>query len=130
MKSIKRFAACCLCAGGLAAAGVQAHHSIVAEFDTGAEVSFRGTVTDVEWFNPHIWVNMDVAAEDGSVQHWTCQMGAPNRLLRRGWRKEHLPPGTVVDVTGSPARDGSHTCTARRVSMEDGRLVFAGTYED
>lgn len=102
------------------------HHSITAEFDTSQEISFAGTVTDVEWTNPHIWVYFDVASSQGEVEKWQCEMGAPNRLIRQGWRKEDLPIGTLVQVSGDPARDGSATCNARRVTLPDGRLVFQG----
>lgn len=103
-----------------------AHHSIVGEFDVGAEVAVSGKVTEVEWYNPHIWIQFEAVDEDGSTADWQCEMGGPNRLLRRGWRKEDLPLGTVVHVVGNPARDGSNTCNARRVTLDDGRLMFAG----
>ncbi len=103
-----------------------AHHSIVAEFDIATEFELRGAVTKVEWFNPHIWIGLDVTAEDGSVQAWQCEMGAsPNRLIRQGWKKDDLPLGTVIRATARPARDGSNTCSARSLTLDDGTVVFA-----
>lgn len=102
------------------------HHSITAEFDTSQQISFTGTVREVEWTNPHIWVYFDVLSSEGEVEKWQCEMGAPNRLIRLGWRKDDLPVGSTVEVSGDPARDGTNTCNARRVTLPDGRLVFQG----
>ena len=101
-----------------------AHHSIVGEFDTSASVELRGALTELEWFNPHIWIYLDVIKEDGSVEKWQCEMGAPNRLLRAGWKKEDLPIGTVIRTVGNPARDGSNTCSTRALTLDDGTPVF------
>ncbi len=99
------------------------HHSFVGEFDTSVEFELLGTVIDVEWFNPHVWIYLDGGKTvDGSVvttERWQCEMGSPNMLLRAGWRKEDLPLGTVIRVTGNPARDGSNTCNARFVTLDN-----------
>jgi len=110
-------------AGFLATTSAFPHHSFVGEFDTSQEFELLGTVTKVEWFNPHVWIYLDGGKTvDGNVaakKAWQCEMGSPNMLLRAGWRKENLPEGTVIRVTGNPARDGSNTCNARFVTMDD-----------
>lgn len=104
---------------------IQAHHSIVGEFDTAVEFQLKGTITDLEWFNPHIWFYMDVTNDAGEIEKWQCEMGSPNQLIRLGWAKEDLPIGTVIIANANPARDGSHTCTTRSVTSEDGTPVFS-----
>ena len=106
-------------------APLQAHHSLVGEFDTSVSFELTGSITDVEWTNPHIWLYMDVTAQDGSVAKWQCEMGSPNQLIRLGWRKEDLPPGTVIVAQANPARDGSNTCSTRSIALEDGTPVFS-----
>ncbi|MDC0598376.1 DUF6152 family protein [Gammaproteobacteria bacterium] len=119
------FAAISLLITGLAIMlPAQAHHSIVGEFDTSQEFEIRGAVTKMEWYNPHIWITMDVTAEDGSVAEWECEMGSPNQLIRAGWKKDDLPIGTVIRAQGNPARDGSNTCSTRNVTLDDGTPVF------
>ena len=106
-------------------APVQAHHSLVGEFDTSISFELTGTITDVEWTNPHIWLYMDVTAENGEVAQWQCEMGSPNQLIRLGWRKQDLPAGTVIIAQANPARDGSNTCSTRVITLEDGTPVFS-----
>ncbi len=106
-------------------APVQAHHSLVGEFDTSISFELTGTITDVEWTNPHIWLYMDVTDENGEVAPWQCEMGSPNQLIRLGWRKQDLPPGTVIIAQANPARDGSNTCSTRVITLEDGTPVFS-----
>ena len=104
---------------------VQAHHSLVGEFDTSVNFELRGKITEVEWTNPHIWLYMDVMADDGSVTKWECEMGSPNQLIRQGWAKEDLPPGTIIKAKANPARDGSNTCSTRVITLDDGTPVFS-----
>jgi len=106
-------------------APVQAHHSLVGEFDTSISFELTGTITDVEWTNPHIWLYMDATDENGEVAPWQCEMGSPNQLIRLGWRKQDLPPGTVIIAQANPARDGSNTCSTRVITLEDGTPVFS-----
>lgn len=106
---------------------VQAHHSIVGEFDTSVVFEIRGTITELEWFNPHIWFYMDVESEDGSIANWQCEMGSPNQLIRFGWAKEDLPIGTVIRARANPARDGTNTCSTRGITLDDGTPVFSRT---
>ena len=104
---------------------VQAHHSIAAEFDTSQEFDIKGTVTALEWHNPHIWVYLDVVNSAGEIEKWQCEIGSPNSLLRAGWRKEDLPVGIVLMGKANPARDGSNTCESRTLSTEDGKRIFS-----
>lgn len=105
-----------------------AHHSLVGEFDTSVRFELRGTITDVEWTNPHIWIYLDVDGEEGATTTaWQCEMGSPNQLIRLGWRKQDLPAGTVIRAQANPARDGSNTCSTRNITLDDGTPVFSRT---
>lgn len=104
-----------------------AHHSLVGEFDTSVNLEVRGAITKVEWTNPHIWIYLDVVAENGSVEKWECEMGSPNQLIRQGWKKEDLPIGTVIRAQANPAREGVNICSTRRITLDDGTPVFART---
>ena len=106
---------------------VLAHHSFAAEFDTTKPVTLKGNVTKLEWGNPHIWVYLEVKDDQGSVQLWQCEGGAPNTLFRNGWTKNSLKPGDQVLIDGYLARDGSKTCNATAVKLPDGRSVLAGS---
>ncbi len=101
-----------------------AHHSLVGEFDTSVNFELRGVVTRIEWYNPHIWIALDVTNEDGSIDKWDCEMGSPNRLIRAGWKKEDLPLGTIIKVQVVRARDGSKTCSTRKLTLDDDTPVF------
>ncbi|HEY6508327.1 MAG TPA: DUF6152 family protein [Vicinamibacterales bacterium] len=111
----------------LAAQTLTAHHSFDAEFDRNKPVTLKGSVTRVDWGNPHIWVFLDVKDEAGKVSNWGVEGGAPNALFRNGWRKDSLKVGDTVTVEGSKARDGSLRANANRVTLPDGRRVFAGS---
>ena len=104
-----------------------AHHSFAAEYDTGKPVQITGTVTKVEWMNPHARFYVDVKAADGKVTNWNFELGAIPVLLKQGWRRDSLKEGDEVTVEGSRAKDGSASANARRVSLPDGRRVFAGS---
>ena len=106
---------------------VFAHHSFAAEFDATKQVTLRGSVTKLEWQNPHIWVYLDVKDDQGRVQPWQCEGGAPNTLTRNGWSKDSLKVGGPVTIEGALAKDGSKTCNMRVVKLPDGRTVFAGS---
>jgi hypothetical protein len=110
-----------------AAPPLPAHHSFAAEFDEKKTISLTGSVTKLEWANPHIWVYLDVKDSGDAVQHWQCEGGAPNALYRNGWNRNSLKPGDVVSIEGFLAKDGSKTCNARQVRLPDGRSVFAGS---
>ncbi len=110
-----------------AAQPLSGHHSFAAEFDTSKPVTLKGTVTKLEWANPHIWVYLDVKDDQGSLQHWQCEGGPPNTLTRNGWTTNSLKPSDQVTIDGVLAKDGSKTCNARTVKLPDGRSVFAGS---
>jgi hypothetical protein len=105
-----------------------AHHSFSAEFDNTKPVTLKGTVTKIDWLNPHIWIYMDVKDDKtGAVATWQCEGGAPNALTRNGWTKNDLKKGDAVTVNGTLAKDASKTCNASSVVFADGRRVFAGS---
>jgi hypothetical protein len=109
---------------------VRAHHSFAAEYDAKQPVTISGTVTKVEWTNPHVRFYMNVKNEAGAVTAWEFTMGAVNGLLRRGWRMTMLKPDDVVTVDGYLARDGSRLANARVVTLSDGRKMSGGTIPD
>jgi hypothetical protein len=105
-----------------------AHHSFPAQYDIDKPISLTGTVTKVEWTNPHIFIYADIPGENGAVESWAFEMGGPNALLRQGWKRDSLKPGDLVTFEGSLARDGSNLVNARTVTMTDtGRKMFAGS---
>ncbi|HVS22784.1 MAG TPA: DUF6152 family protein [Gammaproteobacteria bacterium] len=117
-------------AGVLAAAAALpalAHHSFAAEFDASKPVKLEGTVTRMEWINPHSWIHIDVTTSSGEVQHWMVEGGAPNALLRRGWTKNSLPAGSKITVQGFQAKDGALRANGRDITFADGTKLFVGS---
>ena len=110
-----------------AAVPVMAHHSFAAEFDAKKPVKLRGTVTKMEWINPHSWIHIDVKTPDGKVEQWMVEGGAPNALLRRGWNKNSLLPGTEIFVEGFQAKDGALRANGRDITFPDGKKLFVGS---
>ena len=106
---------------------LQAHHSFSAVFDDQAPVKLQGTVTKLEWMNPHIWFYIDVKNERDGVAKWQCEGANPNTLLRQGWTRDSLKVGAMVDVEGWRARNGTNTCNARSVVVEGKRLFAASS---
>ena len=106
------------------AAPAAAHHSFSAIFDSAKPVTVTGTVSRVEWMNPHTWIYLDVKKDNGSVEAWAFEMGSPNRLMRYGWNQDSLKSGTVVTIAGSQARDGSMKAAVDTVTLPDGKRLF------
>lgn len=111
----------------VAGASVQAHHAFAAEFDANRPVALQGTITKMEWINPHAWMHLDVENEDGTVDSWMIEAGPPGALVRRGWSKDSVIPGTAVLVEGYQAIDGAFRANGRDVTFPDGRRLFAGS---
>ena len=110
-----------------AADTASAHHAFNAEFDQDRPVQLRGTVTRVEWINPHTWIHIDVKKADGTIEQWSIEGGTPNTLLRRGLKRDTLPAGTEILVDGYQAKDGSNKANGRDVTFTDGRTLFMGS---
>ena len=104
----------------------RAHHSFAAEFDIDKPVTLTGTLTKMEWVNPHGWIYVDVAQPDGKVVNWAVEAGGPTALLRRGLRKTDFPTGLEVKVEGYRAKSGAPKANGRTVTMKDGRNFFLG----
>jgi hypothetical protein len=105
-------------------APVLAHHSFAAVFDANQPIELTGTVTRVDWMNPHVWLYLDVKNEEGKVESWAFEMGSPNRLTRYGWHQNSLPEGQVVTIAGSRARDGSLKGAVNTVTLPSGERLF------
>ena len=111
----------------LAAVPVLAHHSFAAEFDADKPVTLKGTLTKMEWINPHGWIYVDVKGPDGKVVNWAIESGAPNALIRSGLRKTDFPVGTEVVIEGYRSKNGTPTANGITVKLTDGRNFFMGS---
>jgi len=111
----------------LAGAPAWAHHAFAAEFDAKKPVKLRGTVTKMEWINPHAWIHVDVKKADGTVDEWMVEAGTPNTLLRRGFTRDSLKVGTEIIVDGYQSKDGSLRANGRDVTLPDGKTLFLGS---
>src|SRR5262245_39568894 len=107
-----------------------AHHSFAAEFDAKKVVRLTGTLTMVQWTNPHVYFYLDVKDETGVAVHWIFEAGAPGALSRRGFRKGDIKIGDTIIVDGYRAKDGSNLVDARRVTLPDGRIVSGASAGD
>ena len=104
-----------------------AHHAFAAEFDAKKPIKLRGTVTKMEWINPHAWIHIDVKKADGTVDEWMVEAGTPNTLLRRGFTKESLKAGTEIVVDGYQSKDGSLRANGRDLTLPNGKTLFLGS---
>ena len=105
---------------------VPAHHAFAAEFDINHPVRLQGKVSMMEWINPHAWIHVDVMGPDGKVVAWMVEGGSPNILLRRGFTKQSLLPGTEVVVEGYRAKNGENRANGSNITFKDGRRLFLG----
>jgi Family of unknown function (DUF6152) len=117
-------------ASGLASAPVVAHHSFAAEFDASKAIRITGTLTKVEWTNPHIYFYLDTKDDQGNPVRWTCESGAPGALSRRGFKRGDLKLGDTIVVDGYRAKNGANLVDARRVTLADGRIVSGASAGD
>ena len=122
--------AAALGSASLLGAGLQtaaAHHSFAAEFDADQPVTLRGTITRMEWINPHSWIHIDVVNEDGTVTPWMVEGGTPNTLLRRGFTMDNVKAGTEITIEGFRARNGSNRANGADLILPDGTRLFMGS---
>ena len=122
-----RFACAFLLIASLESTSTSAHHSFGVVFDGNKPVTLTGTVTKLEWTNPHARIYIDVKDEKGNVVNWDFELGPPNGLMRNGWRRDSLKQGHQITVSGFRSRTSDHIANARTVKLADGRQVFAGS---
>jgi hypothetical protein len=111
----------------LAVASVAAHHAFSAEFDVEKPITLVGTVTKAEWVNPHVWLYVDVKSSDGQVVNWAVELGPPNALVRRGWKRSSMPFGTELKVEGFAAKNGKPFANASDITLPNGTKFSVGS---
>jgi hypothetical protein len=110
----------------IAAAPVWAHHSFAAQFDDKAPITIKGTLSKMEWLNPHTWIHVDVKEPDGKVVTWAIEGATPNSLLRRGLRQSDFPSGVELEVHGYKAKNGTPVASGEKLTFTDGRNFYLG----
>lgn len=124
---MRKLAAVAICAVVVSPAIALAHHSFAAQYDANQPITLQGTITKVEWMNPHTYFYVDVLDDKGKVVNWAVEGGAPNVLYREGWKPNSIKAGDKVIILGSRAKNGSNLINATQFKLPDGRCVFAGT---
>jgi hypothetical protein len=114
-------------ASGSGARVASAHHSFAAEFDADQPVTLQGTITAMEWINPHTWMHVDVRNDDGTITPWMIEGGTPNTLMRRGFTMETVKAGTEITIEGFRARNGANRANGRDLVLADGTRLFMGS---
>jgi hypothetical protein len=102
-----------------------AHHSLAAEYDEKKPITLAGTVTKLDWRNPHTWIYLDVKTASGEVEKWQCEMGSPNAMTRVGFTPDSAKTGDEVTLDGILAKKGVHICSTRTVKSKDGRTLLS-----
>lgn len=113
------------CLALFAVSALQAHHSLTAEYDQSKKVTLHGTLTSIDWRNPHAWIYLSVKEESGATAKWQCELGSPNAMTRQGWTQDAAKAGDELVVDGLLAKDGSKTCSTRNVKFKDGRVLWS-----
>ena len=126
MSSRFAFVVCAFLGLLLTTTAAWAHHAFAAEFDINQPVRLQGTVQKMEWINPHAWIHVDVVGSDGKMVTWMVEGGSPNILLRRGFTKESLLPGTEITVEGYRAKNGENRANGSNITFKDGKRLFLG----